>query len=136
MRWTSRFVCAALLVAGATGLSADENAAEHPHEPQHGGLFGDADDLYHYEVLLNDGGQLMLYVNDELNRPMDVRGLEGQWTINPDSAAPVSGAFAPSQDGAYLIAQLPPSAIDPLHIKVAVRKGALWAPLEFFVPQP
>lgn len=117
-----------------TGVEAIR--AEHEHVPRHGGIFGDADDLYHYEVLMAEKRQLRLYVNDELNRPLRVEGLKARWTVDPDGLSPTSGSFTPSEDGAYLVAQLPLVAADLIHIKVEVRKGSLWAPLEFFVPQP
>jgi len=109
---------------------------EHEHGPRHGGHFGDADDIFHYEVLLNDRGQLVLYVNDDLNRPLDARGLQGRWRLNPDEPSGPSGTFAPSSDGAYLISDLPSTTSDPLHIEIAVRNGAMWVRMEFFLPLP
>ena len=114
---------------------AAQEAREVTHQPRHGGYFGDADDLYHYEVLL-DGDQLILYVNDELNRPLDTRPLEATWTLNPDAPEPVTGPFRASPDGAYLVSALPPRAGEILHVKVAVRKGQVWAPMEFYLPAP
>lgn len=110
-----------------------EEAKEWLHQPRHGGHFGDADDLYHYEVLL-EGNQLVLYVNDELNRPLDTRPLEAAWTLNPDAPNPTTGPFRASPDGVYLLASLPPVDTDPIHVKVAVRKGQVWAPMEFYLP--
>ncbi len=111
-------------------------AQEELHRPRHGGHFGDADDLYHYEVLLKDQRQLVLYVHDELNRPLDVRGLKGQWALNPDDASPMGGSFTPSDDGAYFVAQLPPSDAEVLHVEVAVLKGRQWVRMEFYLPTP
>lgn len=108
---------------------------EEFHKPRHGGYFGDADDVYHYEVLLS-GGQLLLYVNDDYNRPLNVQNLQGKWKLDPDSGNPASGTFAPAPDGAYLVADLPKTAADPVHVEVAVQKGKLWAPLEFYIPRP
>lgn len=118
------------------GVSAEAPApvGEQYHKPRHGGIFGDADDVYHYEVLLQ-GGQLILYVNDDYNRPLNVRALQARWKLNPDSENPPAGSFAPSPDGAYFIADLPITAANPIHVEVAVLKGRLWAPLEFFVPR-
>ncbi len=113
-------------------VSAAPTGAEY-HKPRHGGAFGDADDIYHYEVLLNKQ-QLILYVNDDYNRPLNVQGLQGRWKLDPDSDKPITGIFAPSPDGAYLVADLPGHLADPVHIEVAVLKGRIWAPLEFFVP--
>jgi len=113
---------------------SDEERQEHAHQPRHGGYFGDADDLYHYEVLLQDERQLVLYVNDELNRPLSVRGLKGQWTLNPGGDSPMRGSFTPSPDGAYFLAQLPSTDADPLHVEVAVLKGRQWVRMEFYLP--
>lgn len=107
---------------------------QEPHAPRHGGYFGDADDLYHYEVLLNGQRQLVLYVNDSLNRPMSVRGLKGEWRLNPDEPSSIRGAFHPSSDGAYFVAELPPHHADPLHVEVAVLKGRVWVRMEFSLP--
>ena len=106
------------------------------HRPRHGGLFGDADDLYHYEVLLDAPHRLRLYVNDERNRPLNVRLLQGRWTLDPDGPSPAGGAFTPAIDGAYFSAELPPLASDPVHIEVAVLKGTVWAAMEFDLPAP
>jgi len=106
---------------------------ENEHRPLHGGYFGDADDLYHYEVLL-DQGQLILYVSDDHNHPLDVRMLKGTWTLNPDSPQAVTGPFQPSPTGDRFVAMLPPTTADPLHVKVAVPKDDTIAEMEFYVP--
>ncbi len=119
-----------------------EEAKEDEHKPRHGGYFGDADDVYHYEVLLEAPNRLVLYVNDEHNQPLDTRSLKGRWTLNPDEPAPVSGDFAPAEGGAYLVATLPPLD-DPhpkdvgagVHVEVAVQKDGVWAEMEFFLPR-
>jgi len=113
-----------------------EEARESEHKPRHGGYFGDADDLYHYEVLLTPSNRLILYVNDEHNTPLDVRPLTGRWTLNPDVPSPVTESLIPSEDGAYFFAMLPPSESDPLHVKVAVLRGDVWAEMEFYLPHP
>lgn len=107
------------------------------HGPQHGGYFGDADDLYHYEVVSDPEGKILLYVNDHLNRPLDTRTLQGRWTLNPDEPNPIFGAFTPSEDGSTFIAGLPSSAIraGPIHLKVAVLRGTHWAEMEFYLSQ-
>ena len=104
------------------------------HRPRHGGQFGDADDLYHYEVVLDAPNQLRLYVNDEHNRPLNVRLLQGRWILEPDSPVPRTGTFTPSIDGGYFIAALAPLATDLVHVEVAVLKGAVWARMEFYLP--
>ncbi len=113
-----------------------EETAEHEHRPLHGGYFGDADDLYHYEILLEHGNQLVLYVNDEHNHPLDVRTLEGRWTLDPDSPTAVSGTFSPSVTGDRFLATLPSIDSNPIHVKVAVPNHGTWAEMEFYIPQP
>ncbi len=104
------------------------------HKPRHGGTFGDADDQYHYEVLINGQGQLVLYVNDEFNRPIDVRHLQGHWTLNPDDRSPTKGNFIAAPDGAYFFSPLPANHANPMHVEVNVIKGRQWVSMEFFVP--
>ena len=111
-------------------------AVEELHKPRHGGYFGDADDLYHYEALFTDQRELVLYVNDDLNRPLDVRPLKGQWTLDPDDPAAIQGVFRPSAGGEYFVAALPPTQADPLHVEVAVLKGRQWVRMEFYLPAP
>ena len=106
------------------------------HAPRHGGFFGDAGDLYHYELLLDSPNHLRLYVNDEHNRPLNTQLLTGRWTLDPDASSPQTGSFAPSIDGGYFLAALPPLTQFPVHVKVEVRKGEQWAPMEFFLPAP
>ena len=106
------------------------------HRPRHGGQFGDADDLYHYEILLDAPGTLRLYVNDEHNRPLNTKLLHGRWTVDPDSPAPRTGAFTPSIDGGYLTAPLPALSGDDVHVEVAVLKDSRWAAMEFDLPRP
>jgi ZIP family zinc transporter len=103
------------------------------HIPRHGGYFGDAGDIYHYE-LVRDGRQIRLYVNDRNNRPLDTRGLTGRWVLNPDSASPITGTFQSNPDGAYLEGLLPPSIEkEPVHLKVGVLKKREWADMEFYL---
>jgi len=105
------------------------------HGPRHGGSFGDANDLYHYELMSPTTGELALYVNDHLNRPLDVRTLEGRWVLDPDTASPVTGPFVPSADGTHFVASLPKRPrTGPLHVKVEVLKGAQWVGMEFYLP--
>jgi len=112
-----------------------EEALEDVHQARHGGYFGDADDLYHYEVLLEQR-RVILYVNDELNRPLDVRPLDGRWVLNPDVPAPVTGAFQPEDSGRYFFADLPlAEGAASAHLKVEVLKDGVWAGLEFVLPR-
>ena len=106
------------------------------HRARHGGMFGDADDLYHYEALLDAPTQLRLYVNDERNRPLNTRLLRGEWTLEPDSPSPKTGALSPSIDGAYFLGTLPPVTGDPVDVEVAVLKGTTWVRMEFILPVP
>jgi len=57
-----REILVALVVFGTAAASWAEPATEHEHGPRHGGYFGDADDLYHYELVLESSDQLALYV--------------------------------------------------------------------------
>jgi len=113
-----------------------EEALEHQHAPRHGGLFGDAEDLYHYEVVLESVNRLILYVNDELNQPLDVRTLKGRWTLNPDSQTPTTGPLAASEDGSQFVARLPAeSNTTSLHVLVEVLKDGQWVGMEFVLPR-
>ncbi|MBI3011231.1 MAG: hypothetical protein HYY58_01905, partial [Candidatus Omnitrophica bacterium] len=44
--------------------------------------------------------------------------------------------LTPSIDGAYFLAPLPPLTADPVHVEVAVLKGATWVAMEFSLPRP
>ncbi len=105
------------------------------HGPRHGGSFGDANDIYHYELVRESDRGIRLYVNDHYNRPMDTRTLNGRWILNPDEPTPLTGNFTASQDGRYFFSDLPTSAAhNSSQIKVAVLKGKDWAEMEFFLP--
>ena len=111
-----------------------EELEENEHQPRHGGYFGDADDLYHYEVLLKPGNRIVLYVNDEHNHPLNTSELQGRWTLNPDSETPTEGVFTSQEEGIYLMADLPSISSDTVHIEVAVLKEETWARMEFYLP--
>ena len=116
----------------------EESEQASLHRPRHGGMFGDADDLYHYEAVRTRDQRLILYVMDDESRPLDARTLTGRWTVHPDSTTPIAGAFESEPRGAFLVAPLP-SAIgteDPLAVKVEVRKGESWVGMEFALPYP
>ncbi len=137
------FVLASALQQGGASAPATIDASgqgpigEQYHRPLHGGYFGDANVVYHYEVLLTDQPRrLRLYVNDSFNRPIRVTGLENRWTVNPDSPKPIKGTFTPGPEEAYFETELPPLDSEFLHVEVAVRKGRIWAPLEFSIPAP
>ena len=138
VRPLSWLLLAVMALGSAAARASDEPVVEEvgEHQPRHGGQFGDADDVYHYEVLLDPPRRLRLYVNDEHNQPLDVRSLEGRWTLEPDGDAPTRGPFTPSPDGAGFLADLSPPSGDPVHVEVAVRKDDVGAPMEFFLPLP
>lgn len=106
------------------------------HAPRHGGYFGDASDIFHYEVALGPRDDLVLYVNDHHNRPMDTRALKGRWVLNPDSRSPIVGFFTPSEDGSLLTSPLPDQArkAERIHVKVEVLKKDEWVGMEFYLP--
>ena len=105
------------------------------HGPRHGGYFGDANDIYHYELVQESTGKLILYVNDHYNRALDARTLQGRWVLDPDAPQPVTGFFTTSGSGNFLSSQLPTlSPKKPIHLKVGVLKGNDWAEMEFFLP--
>ena len=116
-------------------LSAAMEAAA-VHGPRHGGYFGDANDIYHYELVKQSDDRLILYVNDHHNQPMDARTLQGRWILNPDGAHPITGFFTSAPDGAYLVGQLPSSRTNSsiTEVKVSVLKGNNWAEMEFSLP--
>ena len=116
-------------VTAATELTA-------VHGPRHGGSFGDANDIYHYELVREPGNRIVLYVNDHYNRPTDARTLQTHWILNPDSPKSITGSFTSSPDGRFLTGTLPsdvsPSA--PVQIKVGALKKGDWADMEFCLP--
>jgi hypothetical protein len=119
--------------------TAEEESAEREHEPHHGGYFGDADDIFHYELVLEESGRLIFYVNDESNHPLNVRTLTGRWILDPDAASPATGMFAPAEDGAYFLALLPLERwlqAEAIPVEVAVMKDGEWIGMEFHLPLP
>ena len=131
--------CAAQSIGAVNSRSAHQPGSpaetrEHAHGPRHGGVFGDAEDQYHFELLLQPPTQLIFYVNDETNRPLDVRTLRARWTLNPDDPHPVTGTFTASSDGASFSATLPLLNTPEAHVEVAVLKGTQWVSMEFFLP--
>lgn len=136
-----------LWAAGACGAeeppavhheSPADEAAEHEHRPRHGGQFGDADDIFHYELVLEPSGRLRFYVNDAHNTPLDVRTLQGRWIVNPGQPISVHGVFSPSVDGACFTAELPLAVVPegPIPVEVGVQKDAQWVSMEFQLPRP
>lgn len=105
------------------------------HAPRHGGTFGDANDIFHYELVRQPEDRLLLYVNDHHNLPLDVRTLQGRWTLDPDGRTPVTGSFTPSPDGAYFLSPLPARfhQTNPLPVRVSILKGSDWVEMEFFL---
>lgn len=111
-----------------------EETREHEHGPRHGGQFGDAEDLFHFELALEPSNRLVFYVNDESNHPLDVRILQARWTLNPDDPHPATGTFTASPDGASFSTTLPPITTNQAHVEVAVLKSTQWVAMEFFLP--
>jgi hypothetical protein len=107
-----------------------EAVEEHEHGSRHGGLFGDADDQYHYEVLLNPRGELVLYLNDDENQPLDTRKHQARWQLNPDQNGP-AGDFKPSADGAFFSAVLPDTGGKKPYVEVSALKDGQWMAMEF-----
>ncbi len=106
------------------------------HGPRHGGYFGDANDLYHYEIVRTTENEVALYVNDHYNQPMDTRTVSARWILNPGEAGTLTGFFTPTAGGSRLTAMLPASRTKgPLHITVSVLKGDQWADMEFYLPE-
>ena len=123
-----------LAMAGDLTLAASTELTAM-HGARHGGYFGDANDIFHYELVKQKENRLGLYVNDHYNRPMDTRTKQARWILNPDSDHPIIGFFVPTQDGSLFSSDLPhETAGRPLHIKVGVLKGQEWVEMEFFLP--
>ena len=107
------------------------------HGPRHGGYFGDANDIYHYEIVRQPDDNLILYVNDHQNQPTDTRTLTGRWVLDPGSPNSATGFFTSTPDGAYLVSSLPEKTRGAeVHLEVQVLKGNDWAPMEFYLPAP
>ncbi len=105
------------------------------HGPRHGGYFGDANDIYHYELVRESDNRIVLYVNDHYNRPLDARILQTHWILNPDDPKPITGFFTSSPDGSFLTSTVPNvSPSTPVHIKVGALKKGDWADMEFYLP--
>lgn len=105
------------------------------HGPRHGGYFGDANDLYHYEIVRTAENEVALYVNDHYNQPMDTRTVSARWILNPGETGTLTGFFTPTANGSRLTAALPASrAKGTVHITVSVLKGEQWADMEFYLP--
>ena len=105
------------------------------HKPMHGGFFGDAGDLYHYELVVEQPEHLKLYLYDEKVKPLKVDGLPARWTLlGDDSTAQETGRFAASRDGEFFWTTFRKPASEILHILVEVEKKNVWVPMEFYVP--
>ncbi len=125
-------------LVGATGYATadgrDEDLARFPHKPLHGGYFGDAGDLYHYELVLESNGMVKLYLYDEEVKPLKVTGIPARWTLNPDAGKEPKGKFQESEDGAYFWAKLPDLKEPNIHILIEAEKKGQWVPMEFYLP--
>lgn len=127
-------MCLLLGVAGFVAADGrDEDLARFPHKPMHGGYFGDAADLYHYELALEPQGMAKLYLYDEEVKPLKVTGIPARWTLNPGGTGP-KGEFQASEDGNYFWAKLPDLKGPNIHILIEAEKEGQWVPLEFYLP--
>ncbi len=124
---------AGLVSFGVVSLQAEEGY--HDHAAAHGGYFGDAGNLYHYEVLLEEGRGLKLYLYDEEARPMKVTKVPARWTISPDGENPVQGPFQEGEEGEFYRGELPANGAGDLHLLIEVEKAGKWVPLEFYLPE-
>jgi len=121
----------------ATGAEFTLTAAAEKtatHGPRHGGYFGDANDLYHYELVRESKRRILLYVNDHYNLPMDTRTLQSRWTLNSEGPHPLTGFFQAAPNGAFLLSDLPETVAQSAQIKIEVLKGRDWAGMDFFLP--
>lgn len=115
-------------------LGTEGPSEGHEERPHHGGYFGDAGNLYHYEVVLESDRAVRLYLYDEEAKPMKVTGIPARWTVSPDDPNPVRGEFREGEQGEFYEAEVPRPASPLLHLKVEARRKGDWVPLEFFIP--
>lgn len=133
LTWRLSMLAYSLSVLGPARAAAAPT--EYEHTPRHGGMFGDADDRYHYEVLRDAQNRLVVYVGDAQNRPLDARRLEGRYRLNPDDPAGVSAPLTASADGATLRSPtLLIPAGEPVAVLIEVRQGRDWVGVEFHLP--
>lgn len=115
-------------------LLAEEEYHHERHAATHGGLFGDAGDIYHYELIMGKDGLLKLYLYDEEVLPMRVTGIPARWAICPQDANPFKGNFSESENGDYYWVKFPQTTSEIVHVLVEVDKNGEWIPMEFPIP--
>lgn len=130
------FACSIVFFGLTNNMFAIEAVPEeyHEHEARHGGHFGDAGNIYHYELLMVNQNLLHFFLYDSEAEPMKVTNIEARWTLSPDSENPVQGEFKAVPSDEYYESELPVSGSDPIHILVEVDKNGSWVPMEFFIP--
>lgn len=131
---TGAFTSIAGRLSAWASESTEETAETHKEKPLHGGYFGDAGNLYHYEAVLEPTGAVRLYLYDEKAQPMKVTGIPARWTISPDDPNSARGEFQEGGQGEFYQAELPRPSGPLLHLKVEARKKGEWVPMEFFIP--
>lgn len=114
----------------------EEEEEYHGHIGEHGGQFGDASDMYHYEVLWDDKGDVRVYIYDgEANPIMDISHMEVRWTLNPDAEYPLTGVLALSEDKNFFVLDLPQLTSSNISVKIEAEKEGRWWPVEFLLSQ-
>lgn len=112
----------------------DDEEEHHGHIGEHGGQFGDASDMYHYEVLLNDDKDIIVYMYDgKARRIKDITSMEVRWTLNPNSEYPLKGVLKLSRDNGYFILDLPEISSKYVEVKIEAEKDGKWWPVEFLL---
>lgn len=112
----------------------DDEEEHHGHIGEHGGQFGDASDMYHYEVLLDEKGDVIVYMYDgKARRISDIRNMEVRWTLNPDSEYPLKGVLDLASNQEYFMLDLPRSTSEHVSIKIEAEKDGKWWPVEFLL---
>jgi len=122
-------------VLAAPVLADPPEREEQEHAPRHGGYFGDADDIFHYELVLEDGNQLTFYVSSDHNEPINVAKMHARWTADPGESREPFGFFHPTEDGSAFKTELPWIEAGYYDLDVAVAKDQGWVAMEFQIPR-
>lgn len=126
----------AVVFAPPIALSETSNDSSHAHEAKHGGYFGDAANIYHYELLTDFTDEIKLYLYDEEARPLLVHGLPARYTIyDPEQKPLFIGPFKESERGDFYMTPFPSVPLELLHILIEVKKNDEWVPYEFLIPK-
>lgn len=117
-------------------LWQEEERKQHGHTGEHGGQFGDASDVYHYEVLLDGQRDVRVYVYDEKAMPIpNITNIKTRWTLNPDAEHPLTGPLSLSEDKKYFVLDLPPLTSSVVSVKIEAEKNEKWWPVEFLLSE-